>query len=282
MKSSSEIHTLYGLIPAKIDGDIQGQVLKNLVEEIYNLYIKSENNGVKLQKLFIVNDGSKIKNIFSLIQEKYKWVEVINNDNNRGVAYSLYTGYNKILEQIKDNYSGVAIFRLDADGEHNPAKIKDALRELNAGKAGCIVHINYQKKHQKPWDRAINKLLGSKQGNFILGKPFYHNCPGYTVYRAAVFVEDLLDEYRRIIGEFEEFYKYEEGEFRWGGDLVIMWLVTRREGVASVALIEQNSRQPADKRSLEKVIIQTCHNLLVLSFLEKYAKKNFNNTWMGE
>ena len=277
MKPPTKIHKLYGLIPAKIDNNTQELVLNRLIEEICSIRTQLEKEGVNLLKLFIIDDGSKV-----LITKQYEWIEVIHNKNNKGVARSLYTGYKKILDQIDDSYSDIAIFRLDADGEHNPAKIKDALRELNAGKAGCIVHINYQKKHQKPWDRAINKLLGSKQGNFILGKPFYHNCPGYTVYRAAVFVEDLLDEYRRIIGEFEEFYKYEEGEFRWGGDLVIMWLVTRREGVASVALIEQNSRQPADKRSLEKVIIQTCHNLLVLSFLEKYAKKNFNNTWMGE
>lgn len=123
--------------------------------------------------IVVVNDGST-DNTKSIL-EKFSNLKIINHPYNKGYGAALKSG-------IKNSDTDLICF-YDADGQHNPADVKNLLD--NIGSFDMLVGER-GKDSYKEWIRKPGKWLLSKVANFLAGKKIPDLNSGLRVIRRDI------------------------------------------------------------------------------------------------
>ncbi len=126
------------VIPAFNEERVIGSVLKQLPRKL---------PGIETIDMIVVNDGSTdaTENIAKTFD-----VVVLRHVINRGLGATLGTG----LAYARDHgYDLVVTF--DADGQHDPAELKDVIQPVLQGRAEVVVGTRLKKPDGMPWHRRI-------------------------------------------------------------------------------------------------------------------------------
>ena len=118
--------------------------------------IKLANIEERIDQVLFVNDCSNDKTgeILNKLSEKYKIINVISNETNKGQSYSLYKG----IKNVKNNI----VVTLDGDCQNDP---KDILKLLDLYLTNEDIQlISGIRKNRKD---KLSKIISSKIANFI-------------------------------------------------------------------------------------------------------------------
>ncbi len=129
-------------------------------------------------EIIVVNDGS-LDNTKTVL-EKFTTVKVINHPYNKGYGAALKSG-------IKSSKTDLICF-FDADGQHNPADVKNLLD--NIGSFDMLVGERGKDSH-KEWIRKPGKWILSKVANFLTGKKISDLNSGLRIIKREIIVKLL-------------------------------------------------------------------------------------------
>ena len=133
---------------------------ENDVEKLVMRWAKQEEVIRKYQlelKIIVVNDGSKdrTKEICENLKKTYKYFELVNHEQNKGLGKAVETGFKYVLGH-HPNCLFVCV--MDCDNTQNPKYIEDMLRKMSSSKADVIIASRYQKGaavHGLSWYRRM-------------------------------------------------------------------------------------------------------------------------------
>jgi glycosyltransferase involved in cell wall biosynthesis len=100
--------------------------------------------------------------------------EVLRQVPNQGKGAALRTGFRSVLER-----GAAAVLTLDADGQHDPARIPAFLEVWQARHAPLV--IGQRDFSRMPWSRRLANELGTRTFSWAVGRPIADNQSGYRL-----------------------------------------------------------------------------------------------------
>lgn len=178
MSEEKHIRVL-ALLPAYNEAAHLGAVLQSVKQQISDI--------------LVVDDGSK-DNTADIARKA--GVEVLSRGYNCGKGQSLKDGYTWALEHGFD-----AVIMLDADGQHDPACIKDFLQKFTETRAPLI--IGARDYAEIPLRRRLPNLIGKTLFSAAVGKEIPDNQSGYRMLNRTLMERMLKSEESRYHFEVE-------------------------------------------------------------------------------
>jgi glycosyltransferase involved in cell wall biosynthesis len=128
----------------------------------------------------VVDDGSRDR---TAEVARAARVPVIRHPINLGVGGALQTGFRYALAHDYD----VAI-QLDADGQHDPAHLRDVAASVERGEADVAIGSRYLTPtgYRTPRARRLGMRLFSRLTRLLIGQPIADTTSGYRAYGRAV------------------------------------------------------------------------------------------------
>ncbi len=145
--------------------------------------------------ILAVNDGST-DNSAMLIRDLPN-VEIISHKENQGKGAALRTGFRKALER------GCALlFTLDADMQHDPARIPVFLEKINETGADIVIGNRLRELKGMPLQRRASNFLTSKLLSWKTGTDIKDSQSGYRLLKCDK-LETLLPDFAGFEAESE-------------------------------------------------------------------------------
>jgi glycosyltransferase involved in cell wall biosynthesis len=128
--------------------------------------------------VWVVDDGS--------VDSTYKvakgfGVHLIRHPTNRGKGEALKMGFAAAMEKGVD-----AVFTLDGDGQHDPARIDDFIRIMNETGADMVLGTRSFRLSEMPADRIFSNTVSSFMVSLLAGKRIFDSQCGYRLIRTDV------------------------------------------------------------------------------------------------
>jgi hypothetical protein len=226
--------------------------LDNLREFLKN--INSQIDKRAFSELHIFDDGSEEgwREEYGKLEQEFPWLNICYAEKNIGLAKILIKAHKMFCMMGLDDED--VVVKLDSDNEHDPAKIPELVSKLDENFSGAICQIEYSPEHLDVYDAPLNRSQGALQGKVIFGDEtaLKHNSPGFSAYKVKV-LKSIAESFQDYIDRYEKRFN---SEFRWGGDIVIMFLA-KSAGFEINLETTQKSIHKAPNRDLDKVVKQS-------------------------
>lgn len=128
-------------------------------------------------KIIVVDDGSTDRTPFILNHIRNGKLEVISYAENMGKGFALRTGFKKFLETDDE-----ILVTIDADGQHDPAQIKDLTMLIENDKADIMIGTRYHKMKGYPKFRILLNVLTNFGLMLASGAFFSDSSSGFRAY----------------------------------------------------------------------------------------------------
>jgi glycosyltransferase involved in cell wall biosynthesis len=121
--------------------------------------------------VLVVDDGSTDD---TAAAAEVAGAEVLRQVPNQGKGAALRTGFRSVLER-----GAAAVLTLDADGQHDPARIPAFLEAWQARHAPLV--IGQRDFRRMPWSRRLANELGTRTFSWAVGRSIADNQSGYRL-----------------------------------------------------------------------------------------------------
>jgi glycosyltransferase involved in cell wall biosynthesis len=128
--------------------------------------------------VIVVDDGSTDG---SLRADALGSVEVIVHPENRGKGEALKSGFREAIGRSLD-----AVVTLDADGQHDPARIGDLVKEAEASSADIVIGSRMGDVGRMPWIRRFTNRTTSFLVSRLAGQRIEDSQSGFRLIRVRV------------------------------------------------------------------------------------------------
>ncbi len=137
----------------------------------------------EVERIIVVDDGSRDKTYDKLRKLKGKGITVISYQPNRGKGYATKTGIEEFLRG-----SGDVLITLDADGQHDPTQITSLSELVESGAADVVIGSRYSKKgvDKFPPIRVFFNVIVNIVVLLVTGQFFADVSSGYRAYSREV------------------------------------------------------------------------------------------------
>jgi len=130
------------------------------------------------EKVIVVDDGSTDG---SVRPDALPGVCVIVHPENRGKGEALKSGFREAIGRSLD-----AVVTLDADGQHDPERIADLVKEAEASSADIVVGSRMKNVGRMPWIRRFTNRTTSFLVSRLAGQSVEDSQSGFRLIRVRV------------------------------------------------------------------------------------------------
>ena len=224
--------------------------VRRLIEEFADVELILRTRGDTLSVL-LINDAStdETRDILRDAQSEFEWLSVRHNEENRGNAENVITGYAWGAASDAD-----IVGCMDADGEHSPYAVIRHVRMIESGTCDGIVGSIIFPDHDANYhDRNMMRFWGGMQAALAgIDGMFYIQSPGYNLHQRS-----RVEEALKLYAEYRNFFALKTPEEfpRWGLHGVMIHLIAVGTGARlKAAYLECFGHSP--NRSPEKLMLQ--------------------------